>query len=122
MQPELQLDNVSTADGPDIKMLRGLSLTDDPGLRWPHQVRFEEIKRRLGERKALVLFSKLKAMDKADKGWRAKAICTKCRDPQFKPNFTFVCPCRLVLMDVVVSRIVLFAPKSIKWEAFRWFT
>ncbi|KAF9025506.1 hypothetical protein BDZ89DRAFT_1040543 [Hymenopellis radicata] len=90
MDSEPQPDNIT--DSPDIQRLRSIPLDKDPGLTWPHQMRYQEIKIRLGERKARLLFSKLKATDKADKGWRTKAICTKCRDPEFKPNFTFVCP------------------------------
>ncbi|KAF9008511.1 hypothetical protein BDZ89DRAFT_1144172 [Hymenopellis radicata] len=91
MASDAQPDNIT--DGPDIQRLRSIRLDEDPGLMWPHQMRFEvrifffssperndpprvqEVKRRIGEPNARLIFSKLKAMDKADKAWRTEAIC-----------------------------------------------
>ncbi|KAF8995667.1 hypothetical protein BDZ89DRAFT_1149501 [Hymenopellis radicata] len=39
MASDAQPDNIT--DGPDIQRLRSIRLDEDPGLMWPHQMRFE---------------------------------------------------------------------------------
>ncbi|KAF8994755.1 hypothetical protein BDZ89DRAFT_1149928 [Hymenopellis radicata] len=98
LDSEPQPDNFTMTDGPDVQQLRAIDLTDDPGYQtWPHQMRYEEVKNRIGEVSARTVFSKMKAMDKAGTEWRSKAICVKCKNPEFKCDYTLVCSCQSVM-------------------------
>ncbi|KAF9021874.1 hypothetical protein BDZ89DRAFT_1198149 [Hymenopellis radicata] len=107
LDSEPQPDNITMTDGPDVQQLRAIALTEDPGYQtWPHQMRYEEVKNRIGEVSARAVFFKMKAMDKAHTEWRSKAICVKCENPEFKCDYTLLVHINWVTADLIKKAVV----------------